>query len=213
MNYRFIAIEGNIGVGKTTLAKAIAKHLDAKLILEEFAENPLLPLFYNDPKKYSFPLEMSFMAERYEQLKVDLANLDLFNPIIVADYLVDKSLLFSKVNLNEQEFLLYQKFFQYLFKSIRLPDLVIYLHQPVNQLLENIKNRGRSYENTITKGYLNNLESMYFDFMKKNNRTKFVIINRQSLDFDFVNNKQDVDTILKILEREYSTGINFYSRD
>src|SRR5215216_4814765 len=146
MNYHFIAIEGNIGAGKTTLAHLLAKHFNARLILEEFAGNPFLPKFYENPQQYAFPLELFFMAERYKQLKELIHTKDLFQSITITDYLFTKCLLFAKVNLPEEEFRLYQKLFDIISPQVIQPDLLIYLHAPVNKLRENIKKRNRSYE-------------------------------------------------------------------
>src|SRR6478736_6265273 len=154
MNYHFITIEGNIGAGKTTLAHLLSKHYNARLVLEEFADNPFLPKFYENPSQYAFPLELFFMAERYKQLKDLLQTKDMFQNITISDYLFTKCLLFAKVNLPEEEFLLYQKLFDIINPQLIQPDLLIYLHAPVNKLKENIKKRNRSYEQNIDPGYL-----------------------------------------------------------
>ena len=154
MKYNFITIEGNIGAGKTTLAHLLSKHFNARLILEEFAENPFLPNFYENKEQYAFPLELFFMAERYKQLKELLQSKDLFQNLTISDYLFTKCLLFAKVNLPEQEFLLYQKLFDIINPQLVQPDLLIYLHAPINKLKENIKKRNRSYEQSIGRDYL-----------------------------------------------------------
>src|SRR6478736_1076957 len=154
MNYHFITIEGKIGAGKTTLAHLLSKHLNARLILEEFADNPFLPKFYENQQQYAFPLELFFMAERYKQMKDLLQTKDLFQNVTISDYMFTKCLLFAKVNLAEEEFLLYQKLFDIINPQLIQPDLLIYLHAPVNKLKENIKKRNRSYEQNIDPGYL-----------------------------------------------------------
>ncbi len=154
MKYNFITIEGNIGAGKTTLAHLLSKHLNARLILEEFAENPFLPKFYENQQQYAFPLELFFMAERYKQLKELLQTKDMFQNVTISDYLFTKCLLFAKVNLPEEEFLLYQKLFDIINPQLVQPDLLIYLHAPVRKLKENIKKRNRSYEQSIEAEYL-----------------------------------------------------------
>lgn len=141
MKYNFITIEGNIGAGKTTLAHLLSKHFNARLILEEFADNPFLPKFYENKQQYAFPLELFFMAERYKQLKELLQTKDMFQKVTISDYLFTKCLLFAKVNLPEEEFLLYQKLFDIINPQLVQPDLLIYLHAPVTRLKENIKKK------------------------------------------------------------------------
>src|SRR5919112_200439 len=161
MNYHFIAIEGNIGAGKTTLAHLLAKHLNARLVLEEFADNPFLPKFYQNPEQFAFPLELFFMAERYKQLKELLHTKDLFQNITVSDYLFTKCLLFAKVNLPEEEFRLYQKLFDIIHQQLLHPDILIYLHAPVHKLQANIKRRQREFEQAIPNEYLFNIQETY----------------------------------------------------
>ena len=153
MKYNFITIEGNIGAGKTTLAHLLSKHFQARLVLEEFADNPFLPKFYESPEQYAFPLELFFMAERYKQLKDLLQTKDMFHSVTVSDYLFTKCLLFAKVNLPDEEFRLYQKLFEIINPQIVQPDLLIYLHSPVNKLQENIRKRNRTYEQSIPNDY------------------------------------------------------------
>lgn len=204
MNY--LVIEGNIGAGKTSLAKQIACDLNAKLILEQFAENPFLPKFYENPERYSFPLELSFLAERYHQLNKELNNQDLFHPITVADYYFMKSLIFSKKTLSDDEYSLYRQIFNIIYNSIPKPDLFVYLHLPVDKLLENISKRGRNYEMNIKAEYLESIQNGYFDFFKQSIDNKFLIIDTSNL--DFVNNKSDYQTIKQIMfNNNYPQGI------
>src|SRR5579872_6322191 len=158
MKYHFIAIEGNIGAGKTTLAHMLARHFNARLILEQFADNPFLSKFYENPGQYAFPLELFFMAERYKQLKDLVYTADLFQSVTISDYLFTKCLLFAKVNLPEQEFRLYQKLFEIIHTQLVQPDILIYLHAPVSRLQQNIRRRNRSYEQAIPDEYLFNIQ-------------------------------------------------------
>jgi deoxyadenosine/deoxycytidine kinase len=159
MKYKYITIEGNIGAGKTTLAQMLQKELGANLILEQFADNPFLPKFYADKDKYSFPLELSFLAERFKQLKEMLNTRDLFNQFTVSDYLFIKSKLFAKVNLQEDEYKLYETIFDIIYLNLPKPDLIIYLHAPLSKLKSNIKLRGREYEQNIEDEYLMDLQN------------------------------------------------------
>ena len=149
MNHHFITIEGNIGAGKTTLAHLLSKHYNSRLILEQFADNPFLAKFYENPAQYAFPVELFFMAERYKQLKELVHTKELFQHITVSDYLFTKCLLFAKVNLSDEEFRLYQRLFEIINQQLIQPDILIYLHAPVTKLQENIKRRNRSYEQNI----------------------------------------------------------------
>lgn len=185
----YIAIEGNIGAGKTSLAQKIAGDFNAKLILERFADNPFLPKFYEDPQRYAFTLEMSFLADRYQQLSDDLSQLDLFKDFILSDYDVFKSLIFSKVTLGDDEFLLYRTLFYQIYKDISKPDLYVYLHQNPQQLQENIQKRGRNYEQSISLDYLERIQSGYLDFLK--NQEVKNVLKIDITDRDFVENRTD----------------------
>ena len=164
--YNYIAIEGNIGAGKTSLAHQIANDFNAKLILERFADNPFLPKFYEEPQRYAFTLEMSFLADRYQQISDDLSQLDLFKDFMVSDYDIYKSLIFSKITLPEDEFRLYRKLFYLMYKDIAKPELYVYLYQNTQRLQENIKKRGRDYEQNIDDAYLEKINSGYLEFLK-----------------------------------------------
>ena len=193
-NFKYIAIEGNIGAGKSSLAKMISVDFNSKLILERFADNPFLPKFYEEPDRYAFTLEMSFLAERYQQITDDLSQLNIFNDSIISDYDIFKSLIFSKITLSDDEFALYRKLFFSMYKDILKPDLYIYLNQNVDRLKENIKKRGRDYEQNIDKKYLNNINSGYLDFHKSQTDLNIKIIDIN--DLDFVNNRIDYLSIL-----------------
>ena len=187
--YNFIAIEGNIGAGKTSLTNKMAHDFNAKLILERFADNPFLPKFYKEPKRYAFTLEMSFLADRYQQISDDLSQLDLFKDFIVSDYDVFKSLIFSKITLPEDEFKLYRKLFYQVYKDIAKPDLYVYLYQNTERLQANIKKRGRNYEKNIENDYLEKINSGYLEFLKEQTELNVKIIDIS--DKDFVKNRAD----------------------
>ena len=196
--YNFIAIEGNIGAGKTSLTKMMARDFNAKTIFERFADNPFLPKFYEDAERFAFPLEMSFLADRFQQISEDLAQLDLFKDFIIADYEVFKSLIFSKVTLSKEEFLLYRKLFYLVYKDIKRPDLYVYLYQDVENLKENIKKRGRVYERDLSSEYLNKLHLGYLDFIKNTPPAKVKIIDISQR--DFVENRHDYLWILSQIQ-------------
>ncbi len=206
MQYNFITIEGNIGAGKTTLAHLLSKHFNARLILEEFADNPFLPKFYENQRQYAFPLELFFMAERYKQLKDLLQTKDMFQTITISDYLFTKCLLFAKVNLPEEEFLLYQKLFDIINPQLIQPDLLIYLHAPVNKLKENIKKRNRSYETGIDPEYLFQLQETYTQYIKQHN-IKTLFIDASSS--DFLGNDEHIKVVIDALEKDYDNGQHY----
>jgi 2-amino-4-hydroxy-6-hydroxymethyldihydropteridine diphosphokinase len=187
--YNYIAIEGNIGAGKTSLATKIAQNFNAKFILERFADNPFLPKFYQDAQRYAFTLEMSFLADRYQQISDDLSQLDLFKDFIVSDYDIFKSLIFSKITLNQDEFKLYRKLFYLMYKDIAKPELYVYLYQNTERLQENIKKRGRKYEQNIDNEYLEKINSGYLDFLKNQTELNVKIIDISNR--DFIKNRED----------------------
>ena len=187
--YNYMAIEGNIGAGKTSLATKISQDFNAKLILERFEDNPFLPKFYEDANRYAFTLEMSFLADRYQQISDDLSQLDLFKDFIVSDYDVFKSLIFSKITLNDDEFGLYRKLFYLMYKDIAKPELYVYLYQNTARLQENIKKRGRDYEQNIADDYLEKINTGYLDFLKT--QTDFNVKLIDVSDRDFVEKRED----------------------
>ena len=208
MKYNFVTIEGNIGAGKTTLANILSKHYNARLILEEFADNPFLPKFYENPDQYAFPVELFFMAERYKQLKDLLQTKDMFQSITISDYLFTKCLLFAKVNLQNDEFRLYQKLFDIINPQILQPEILIYLHTPVNRLKENIKKRNREYEQNIPSDYLFQLQETYTQYIKQHNiKTLFV----DASNADFLGNPEHVKIITDALNKEYDEGQYYLS--
>jgi deoxyguanosine kinase len=208
MNHHFIAIEGNIGAGKTTLAHMLARHFNARLILEQFADNPFLPKFYENPGQYAFPLELFFMAERYKQLKDLVYTADLFQSVTIADYLFTKCLLFAKINLPEQEFRLYQNFFDILQSQIVQPDILIYLHASVSKLQSNIRKRNRPYEQAIPDNYLFSIQEIYTHYIRQHNiRTLFVDVTNA----DFLDNPAHLQVVLDALQRDTGEGQHFFS--
>lgn len=206
--FNYIAIEGNIGAGKTTLTNKIAQDFKAKTVLERFADNPFLPKFYEDQQRFAFPLEMSFIADRYQQISDDLAQFDLFSEFIIADYHIFKSLIFAKVTLSEDEYRLYRKLFDIIYREMPKPGLYIYLYQNTDRLLENIKKRGRDYEQEIPAEYLDKINSGYLDYIKSQNDLNILVIDVSHL--DFVENQQDYIYILEqISAKLLSQGRSF----
>ena len=196
----YIAIEGNIGAGKTTLATKIADDFNAKTVLERFADNPFLPKFYKDQNRYAFPLEMSFLADRYQQLSDDLSQFDLFKDFVVADYHIFKSLIFAKVTLQEDEFRLYKTLFDIIYKEMPKPDLYLYLYQNTDRLLKNIKKRGRSYEQEIEAEYLEKINYGYLDYIKSQTNLNVLVIDVS--DFDFVKKQEDYIKVLEAIQQK-----------
>ncbi|MDT0649742.1 2-amino-4-hydroxy-6-hydroxymethyldihydropteridine diphosphokinase [Autumnicola edwardsiae] len=197
-NYRYIAVEGNIGAGKTSFSTMISQDFNAKLILERFKDNPFLPKFYEDKERYAFSLEMSFLADRYQQLADDISQYDLFKDFVISDYDVFKSLIFAKITLQEDEYSLYNKLFHLMYKELVKPELYIYLYQNTDRLLENIKKRGRDYEQNIQPEYLLEINKSYLSFIKSQTGMKVQIIDIS--DKDFVNNRKDYLTLLDEIE-------------
>src|SRR5690554_1406645 len=193
--FNYMAIEGNIGAGKTSLASKIANDFNSKLILERFKDNPFLPKFYEDAARYAFPLEMSFLADRYQQLVDDIAQFDLFKESVIADYDVNKSLIFASITLPEEEFSLYKKLFQVMHKELPKPDRYVYLYQNTERLLENIKKRGRKYEQSIQAEYLQKLNAGYLEFIKNQHSENIKISN--IAETDYLNERADCLKILK----------------
>lgn len=203
---QYLVIEGNIGAGKTTLAKMLANDLNARIVLEQFADNPFLPKFYNDPQRYSFPLELSFLAERYKQLNAELRSNSLFQPLLIADYFFMKSLIFAQNTLAKDEFNLYRQIFEIIYSSIPKPDLYVYLHVPVDRLISNIKKRGREYEQSITPDYLETIQRGYFEFFKQHPDYTFLVIDTSEL--DFVDHPEDYAKIkAAIFDQSFKKGV------
>ena len=207
IKYNYVVIEGNIGAGKTTLARRIADQFNAHLILEHFADNPFLPKFYKEPEKYSFPLELSFLASRYKQLKEELVPQDLFKSFTVADYYFMKSLVFAASTLTGDEYNLYRQIFYIIYGSLPKPDIYVYLHINPERLLRNIEKRGRNYEKSITKEYLQKIQNSYFSFFKQNPENKYLVIDVN--DIDFVADENHYSKIIDtIFFDDYPVGLN-----
>ncbi len=208
MKYTFITIEGNIGAGKTTLAHLLSKHFNARLVLEQFADNPFLPKFYENPQQYAFPLELFFMAERFKQLKELIQQKDLFQNLTISDYLFTKCLLFAKINLSEDEFRLYQRLFDIMYQQLVQPEILIYLHAPVNKLQQNIKKRNRPYEQRIPDDYLFSIQETYTHYIKQHNlKTLYV----DASNADFLGNEKHLQVIIDALDKDYPEGQHFLS--
>ncbi len=204
--YNFIAIEGNIGAGKTSLATRISRQFNAKLILEQFEDNAFLPKFYENPSKYAFPLELSFLASRYQQLKDQLSAQDLFRSFTIADYFIHKSYIFASKNLEGDEMALYGRLFNIIEASLAKPDLLVYLYLDLPNLKKNIEKRGRPYEQNIDFEYLEKIQSGYLDFLKQQQKMRILVIDTNVL--DFVNRENDYQKMLEIITGEYEPGMH-----
>ncbi|PZF70963.1 deoxynucleoside kinase [Taibaiella soli] len=200
MDYRYIAVEGNIGAGKTTLAKMLAEHYNARIVLEEFADNTFLPKFYQEPERYAFPLELSFLADRYKQLKEMITTPDLFQEKIIADYIFIKSKLFARINLKDEEYELFQNLFNIIDPNLAAPDLLIYLHAPISSLQRNIHNRGRDYEQQIPDEYLEKVQNVYQTYLKQD-ISKTLIIDISKV--DFLRNPDQFAQLTTFLDKNY----------
>ena len=209
MRYNYIAIEGNIGAGKTCLSSMIAEQFNGKLILEQFEDNSFLPKFYKEPDKYAFPLEMSFLAERYQQLKDQLTKQDLFKTFTISDYLFTKSLIFARNNLQPDEFALFSRMFTIIDEFLPKPELLIYLYLDVSNLQRNIRSRGRAYEQDIEDTYLENIQKGYFDHIKKMTGQPILVIDTNNI--DFVNTKNDYPSLLGLIDQDYPPGVHRFT--
>jgi deoxyadenosine/deoxycytidine kinase len=204
MRYNYITIEGCIGAGKTTLSTRIANQFGAKLILEQFEENAFLPKFYSDPEHYAFPLEMSFLAERYRQLRELLSRGDLFASFTIADYFIDKCMIFSKNTLQSDEYVLYLKLYNIITSFLPRPELLIYLYKDIDLLIENIKKRGRDYEQSISADYLSKIQDGYINHLKSLTNTPVVVVDTNKI--DFVANESDYQLMIELLDRTFENG-------
>lgn len=207
MKYKYLVIEGNIGAGKTSLASILAKETGSRLVLEAFSDNPFLAKFYEDPGRYAFQLELSFLSERYHQIKTELGHPDLFGQSVISDYFLSKSFIFSKYNLKDDEMKLFEKLFSIINLQAPKPDLYVYLHLPVEKLLENIKLRGRAYEKHIQHDYLREVQEGYFGFLKSQQEMKILVLDTSRL--DFINRPSDLQQLQEIiLEGDFRVGMN-----
>jgi len=207
LKYKYLVIEGNIGAGKTSLASLLAEESGSRLVLEAFSDNPFLAKFYENPDRYAFQLELSFLSERYHQIKTELGHPDLFGQAVISDYFLAKSFIFSKYNLKDDEMKLFEKLFSIINLQAPKPDLYVYLHVPVEKLLENIKLRARSYEKHISYEYLKEVQEGYFGFFKSQQEMKILVIDTSQI--DFVNRESDLQGLKKVIfEGDYSVGLN-----
>lgn len=205
---KYLIIEGNIGAGKTTMATKLAEQYNGKLILEQFHDNPFLPKFYSNPERYSFSLELSFLAARYKQLNTEISSTDLFKSFTIADYYFVKSLVFARTTLGEDEFVLYRQLFQIIYQQLPLPNLYVYLHSSPERLLQNISGRGREYEKSISADYLVQIQKSYFNYFKTEMRFPIVVI--ETTEIDFVNNPVHYQTITDIITlRTFENGLTW----
>jgi deoxyguanosine kinase len=205
MKYNYIAIEGNIGAGKTTLARMIAQRYNGKLILEQFENNPFLARFYDNQERYAFPVELSFLAERYQQLRTELVNQELFSDFTISDYFLNKSVIFARKTLNEDEYQLFFKLFNIMNSNLPKPDLLVHLYVKTQRLQNNIKKRGREYEQKIADEYLDNIQTSYLEYLRQQSTLKILLIDINHL--DFVENPEHYELIVDIINREYPVGI------
>jgi deoxyguanosine kinase len=206
LRYKYICVEGNIGAGKTTLASKLADDFNGKLILEQFEDNPFLPKFYKEPSKYAFQLELSFLASRYQQVKDQLATMDLFKSFIVSDYFINKSLIFARKTLQDDEFSLFNRLFHIIISTVPKPELLIYLYVDVKRLQQNIRHRGRSYEQAIEDSYLENIQAGYLDYLRQLPDTRILLLDTNSL--DFVGNEADYNRLLEVINTSYEPGMH-----
>lgn len=207
--YNFIAIEGNIGAGKTTFCEMLAKDFSCRLILEQFTDNPFLPLFYDAPERYAFPVELFFMTERHKQLQTKFSEGDLFTPLSISDYFFFKTRLFAKNNLNDEEFRLFSRLFEVLNSTFPKPDIILYLHRSVDDLMKNIKKRGRHYETDISTEYLTNIQNTYFEYFRTETSLPIVIVDVEEV--NFIQEKKHYLSLLDILKQPFEKGIHRFS--
>lgn len=203
--YNYIVVEGCIGAGKTTLSKMLAEDYNAEIVLERFADNPFLPKFYKDPVHYAFPVEMTFLMDRYQQLKSLLSARDLFTDCVIGDYFIDKCIIFSKNNLLTDEYNLYKNVFDTISSFLPKPDMIMYLYNDTEHLLRNIAKRGREYEKEITAEYLQNIQDSYLTYFRQHATMPILLVDTSQL--DFVQSKNDYERIRQLVERTYPTGI------
>jgi deoxyguanosine kinase len=203
--YNFIAIEGNIGAGKTTFCNMLAQDYDCRLILEQFTDNPFLPLFYDNPERYAFPVELFFMTERHKQLQEALATVDMFTPLSISDYFFIKTSLFAKNNLKDEEFRLFYRLFEVLNSTFPKPEILIYLHRSVDNLLTNIQKRGRDYETDISAAYLLEIQNVYFEFFRTEKNMPIVVVDVGEV--NFMEDKKAYLQLVDILKNTYPKGM------
>ena len=208
--YHFIAIEGNIGAGKTTFCELLSRDFNCRLILEQFTDNPFLPLFYEQPERYAFPVELFFMTERHKQLQTAFSlGADLFTPLSIGDYFFLKTLLFAKNNLNEAEFRLFQRLFEVLNATFPKPDLLVYLHRSVDDVMKNIRKRGRNFETDISAEYLAGIQNVYFEYFRTETELPILIIDVEGI--DYIKDEAAYQKLVTLLQGKYEDGVHRFS--
>jgi deoxyguanosine kinase len=205
--HSYVAIEGNIGAGKTTLCKKLSSDFNTRLILESFDENPFLSKFYENPERHAFSVELFFMTERYKQLQKSLYPADLLQQFTISDYFFIKTLLFAKQNLKEDEYDLFNNIFNILTTNFPKPNLIVYLHRPIEELLKNIRTRNRSYEQQISAEYLQTIQTAYFDYFKTEQDIPILIIDVN--DMDFLDNPNNYKKLIGLMIEDYKIGMNY----
>jgi deoxyadenosine/deoxycytidine kinase len=206
-NLYYVAIEGPIAVGKTSLAKLLSERLGARLILEGFGENPFLTDFYEEPERYAFQTQLFFLLQRYQQQQ-ELRQVDMFHNLLIADYMFVKDRLFASLNLDEKEMTLYDTVANLLEKNVINPDLVIYLQADTDTLMRNIARRGRDMEKNISEEYIDALNQLYTEYFFRYQDTPLVIINTNNI--DYVHNQEDLDEVINYI-RQPVTGTKFFN--
>lgn len=204
--HNYLVIEGNIGAGKTTLCRRLSERYEHRLVLESFADNPFLPYFYENAERYAFPVELFFMTERHKQLQHQISQTQLFSEGIVADYFFGKTLLFAGTNLANEEFRLFQRLYRILNGNVPRPDLLVYLHRPVDALLANIRKRGRDYEKDITSDYLQKLQLAYLDYFRS--ELGYPVLILELGDSDFTTDAMVEQWILHQVAQTYPVGLH-----
>ena len=204
MQHSYLVIEGNIVAGKTSLVDLLVQKYQGRQVMEGFAENPFLPKFYEDPKRYAFAVEMFFLSERYHQLNNELLQQSLFDQHTFSDYFLSKSLIFARANLDSDEFDLFFKMYEIMMKQLPQPDLLVYLHRDVTELQYNIQKRGRAYEADISDDYLRRIQESYFQFLKQQ-PLKMLLLDVNGI--DFVSDPKIFDQICKIIDQPFEQGI------
>ncbi len=207
MRYQYLAIEGNIGAGKTTLARLLSAEYNTRLVLEEFEENDFLPKFYKDPERFAFPLELSFVASRFYQLKNNVVEGNLFNDGVIADYFIDKSMIFARQTLPPDEYKLFINLFKIIRQSLPKPEIILYLYLDAERSLKQIKQRGRPYEMQIRLEYLLDIQKSYLDYLNQMNDAIVLLVDCKGL--DFVNNQDDYQSLKKLLARSFPKGFHY----
>jgi len=204
--YKYLVIEGNIGTGKTSFCQKMAYEYNVSLILEQFNDNPFLPLFYKDQERFAFPVELFFMTERYKQMQKSMQTVDMFHDFYLSDYAFVKTLLFARKNLQEEEFKLFQMLYGVMANNFPKPDLLVYFHRDVEILMDNIKKRGREIEVDIKREYLKKVQNSYFEYFR--DITSFPVLIIDLKDLDFVHDENAYDMVLSLIAKEYNPGVH-----